>query len=175
MVTEQSNRSNPPAAPPLQQNDVRRVPDAVDLRILALLEEDARIPNSRLAAEVGLAPSTCLNRVRGLVESGTITGFHAEVDPRSLGFPLEALVSVAIRSGARASIGAFLDEVGALPEIRQVFFLGGAEDFVLHVAITDSDHLREFVVSSLSGHPSVASTRTSVVFAHQSPRPRRTR
>jgi hypothetical protein len=43
------------------------------------------------------------------------------------------------------------------------------------VAITDSDHLREFVVSSLSGHPSVASTRTSVVFAHQSPRPRRTR
>ncbi|MGO4536948.1 Lrp/AsnC family transcriptional regulator [Leifsonia sp. 2MCAF36] len=149
---------------------MRPVLDAVDLRILALLEEDARTPNSRLAAEVGVAPSTCLARVRNLVDSGAIVGFRAEVDPRSLGLALEALVSVAIRSGARASIHAFLSEVSALPEVRQVFFLGGAEDFILHVATADSDHLRDFVVASLSSHPSVASTRTSVVFARRSPR-----
>lgn len=56
-----------------------------------------------------------------------------------------------------------------MPEVTQVLFLGGAEDFILHVAARDSDHLREFVVEHLPSHPSVASTRTSLVFEHARP------
>ena len=152
-----------------RRNVVRRDLDAVDRRILALLRADARIPNARLAEEVGLAPSTCLARVRALVDAGVITGFHAQLDPRALGLTLEALISVNIRSGARQSIARFAEEVRELPEVQQVWFLGGAEDFILDVATRDSDHLREFVVENLSSHPSVASTRTSVVFEHTTP------
>ncbi|MFW8745814.1 winged helix-turn-helix transcriptional regulator, partial [Mesorhizobium japonicum] len=59
------------------RNVVRRPLDAIDRRLIELLREDARIPNARLADEVGLAPSTCLARVRALVEAGVIPGFHA--------------------------------------------------------------------------------------------------
>ncbi|WP_344201007.1 Lrp/AsnC family transcriptional regulator [Pseudolysinimonas kribbensis] len=159
------------SSPPLgvRRNDVRRDPDAIDRRLLELLRDDARMPNARLAAEVGLAPSSCLARVRALVDAGVIAGFHAQLDPRALGLGLEALISVNIRSGARQTIAAFAEEVRALPEVTQVYFLGGAEDFILDVATRDSDHLREFVVENLSSHPSVASTRTSVVFEHTTP------
>jgi DNA-binding Lrp family transcriptional regulator len=152
-----------------RRNDVRRELDAVDRRLVELLRDDARMPNARLAAEVGLAPSSCLARVRALVDARVIAGFHARIDPRALGLGLEALISVNIRSGARQTIAAFAAEVRELPEVQQVFFLGGAEDFILDVATRDSDHLREFVVENLSSHPSVASTRTSVVFEHTTP------
>ncbi|MGN6325299.1 Lrp/AsnC family transcriptional regulator [Pseudolysinimonas sp.] len=151
------------------RNVMRREPDAIDRRLLELLRDDARIPNARLAEEVGLAPSTCLARVRALVDAGVISGFHARLDPRALGLTLEALISVSIRSGARTALAHFAEEMRQLPEVQQVWFLGGAEDFILDVATRDSDHLREFVVENLSSHPSVASTRTSVVFEHTTP------
>jgi len=140
--------------------------DELDRRIVDLLRDDARIPNSRLAELAGVAPSTCLARVRSLVERGVITGFTAIVSPAALGLGLEALISVSIRTGARQRIGEFRADLEHRPEVRQLFFLGGAEDFVLHVAVHDTDALRDFVVEQLSAHPAVASTRTSLVFQH---------
>ncbi|CAN5342349.1 Lrp/AsnC family transcriptional regulator [soil metagenome] len=140
--------------------------DEVDRRIVDLLREDARTSNSRLAELVGIAPSTCLSRVRSLVDRGVITGFSAIVSPAALGLGLEALISVSIRTGARQRIGEFRADLEHRPEVRQLFFLGGSEDFVLHVAVHDTDALRDFVVEQLSAHPAVASTRTSLVFQH---------
>ncbi|MDM4761735.1 Lrp/AsnC family transcriptional regulator [Galbitalea sp. SE-J8] len=151
-------------------NDLRPPIDAVDRELIRLLQQDARSTNASLAASVGIAPSTCLTRVRALIERGAITGFHAAVDPRALGLALEALISINIKVGARRAVATFADEMRALPEVTQVFFLGGAEDFIVHVATRDSDHLRQFVVDNLSAHPSVASTRTSLVFEHDAPR-----
>lgn len=140
--------------------------DEVDRRIVDVLRADARLPNSRLAELVGVAPSTCLARVRSLVDRGVITGFSARVNPAALGLGLEALISVSIRTGARQRITEFRDDLEHRPEVRQLFFLGGSEDFVLHVAVHDTDALRDFVVEQLSAHPAVASTRTSLVFQH---------
>ena len=140
--------------------------DDVDRRIVEALRDDARLPNNRIAEIAGVAPSTSLARVRSLVERGVIAGFHAVVSPAALGLGLEALISVSIRTGARQRITEFRDDLESRPEVRQLFFLGGAEDFVLHVAVHDTDALREFVVEQLSAHPAVASTRTSVVFQH---------
>ena len=75
--------------------------DDVDRALVRLLRADARMSNAKLADEVGIAPSTCLARVRSLIERGVIRGFHADLDPRQLGLGLEALISVGIRSGAR--------------------------------------------------------------------------
>jgi DNA-binding Lrp family transcriptional regulator len=144
--------------------------DGTDLAIIRLLLDDARMSNAKIAETVGIAPSTCLTRVRSLVDRGVVRGFHADIDPRALGFTLEALISVGIKSGARKAVATFSEEMRQLPEVVQVFFLGGAEDFIVHVASRDSDHLRQFVVDNLSAHPSVSFTRTSLVFEHYTQR-----
>ncbi|MEF2975892.1 Lrp/AsnC family transcriptional regulator [Subtercola sp. YIM 133946] len=140
--------------------------DDIDATLVEALRKNGRMPNSRLAELAGIAQSTCITRVRSLEERGVITGYTALVSPAALGLSLQALISVSIKSGARQSIAVFSDEIRQRPEVVQLFFLGGAEDFVIHVATRDSDHLREFVVSNLSAHLSVASTRTSIVFEH---------
>jgi len=155
---------------PTRENLRRYEPlDDIDLTLVRLLRDDARISNARLAEEAGIAASTSLTRVRSLIERGIVRGFHADLDPRALGLGLEALISINIRVGARKGISSFSDEMRRLPEVVQVFFLGGAEDFVIHVATRDTDHARQFVVDNLSAHPSVASTRTSLVFEHHTP------
>ena len=156
---------------PTRENLRRYEPlDDTDLTLVRLLRDDARISNARLAEAAGIAPSTSLTRVRSLIDRGVVRGFHADLDPRALGLGLEALISINIRVGARKGIASFSDEMRRLPEVVQVFFLGGAEDFIIHVATRDTDHARQFVVDNLSAHPSVASTRTSLVFEHHTPR-----
>ena len=151
-----------------ESNNLREavVIDAVDRQIIEQLQLNGRMTNAELAERVGIAPSTCVARVRSLVSRGIITGFTASVDPAVMGMTLQVLVSVTIRSGARQRISEFSEELRALPEVLQLFFLGGVEDFIIHLAARDSDHVRDFVMEHLSAHPAVSSTRTSIVFSH---------
>ncbi|WP_423920873.1 Lrp/AsnC family transcriptional regulator [Frigoribacterium sp. 2-23] len=139
--------------------------DELDLRLLEVLKTDGRISNAALAAAVGIAPSTASVRLKSLTDRGVITGFLASIDQRALGLTLQAVIGVTLRPGARqASIVAFSEEVRRLPEVLQVFFLGGTDDFMVHISVADSSDVRRFVVEHLSAQPSVASTRTSIVF-----------
>ncbi|MFT4158162.1 MAG: Lrp/AsnC family transcriptional regulator [Microbacterium sp.] len=139
--------------------------DAIDARIVGLLAADGRMPNAELASTLGIAPSTAHARVRSLLDRGVITGFHASVDERMLGAGLQAIIGVTLRpSGRRESIVEFAERVRVLPQVIQVFFLGGDDDFLLHIAVSDSSEMREFVLEHLSAQASVASTRTSIVF-----------
>lgn len=140
--------------------------DEVDQILVRELQANARITNAELAEIAGIAASTCVARVRNLVQSGVITGFTAEVSPKALGLELEVLISVSLRAGARANLSSFMTEMRALPEVIQVFFLGGSEDFIVHLAVRDSAHVRDFVLQYLSNNPVVASTRTNMVFDH---------
>jgi DNA-binding Lrp family transcriptional regulator len=140
--------------------------DAVDRRILDLLGENARMPNSRLAELVGIAPSTCLQRVRALVESGVIRRFTVSLDPERLGYRLQALVSIRITPGARGQLQAFADQLRALPEVTQFFYLAGASDFIVHFQARTTEDLRDFVTEQLSTNPIVAATNTSLIFEH---------
>ncbi|GAA1058336.1 AsnC family transcriptional regulator [Agromyces luteolus] len=144
----------------------RVVLDDIDRQIIALLHENARIPNVDLAREVGVSPSTCLARVRSLRERGVITRYTAEINPAALGFSLQALVSVRIRPGARHLMEQISDELRREPEVAQLFFLGGSEDFLIHVRVRDSEHVRQFVLKNLSANPAVALTETNLVFEH---------
>jgi DNA-binding Lrp family transcriptional regulator len=154
-------QKRPPAA-----KDVRPVLDVVDERILRALADDARLPNNALAAMVGIAPSTCLGRMRSLRERGAIRGYHADIDPAALGRPLQAMVAVRLQSHARGHIPGFMTKIARLPEVINVFFLGGANDFLVHIAATSTENLRDFVVVNLSGNPDVALTETNLIFEH---------
>lgn len=140
--------------------------DGIDLEIVRVLAQNARITNAELAEKVGVAPSTCLTRVRSLVEQKVIKGFYADISPASLGYELQAIISVTLRAGARANLAEFMKTMSAHPQVIQVFFLGGAEDFLVHVAVKNSDEVREFVLDQLSNNASVANTRTNIVFDH---------
>ncbi|GMM97116.1 MULTISPECIES: Lrp/AsnC family transcriptional regulator [Microbacterium] len=141
--------------------------DAVDRQIIAILSRDGRTTNADLAASLGVAPSTAHTRMRSLVDRGIITGFHASVDHQRLGRGLQAMIGVALRPGARHdSIVAFADEVRKLPQVVQLFFVGGVDDFMVHIAVADASEVREFVVEHLSAQQSVATTRTSIVFEY---------
>ncbi len=124
------------------------------------------MPNNALAAAVGIAPSTCLTRVRALRNAGVIRGFHAEVDPAALGRGLQAMVAVRMQSGARNRLAAFAQRLAARTEVLDLYFVAGADDFLVHVAVEDSDALREFVLEQLSAFTEVALTETSLIFEH---------
>lgn len=140
--------------------------DDVDHRLLAALAEDARLANNALARRVGIAPSTCLTRVRRLREEGVVRGFHADVDPALAGRPLQAIVAVRMHGTARSRLKAFLRELAELPGVMNVYLLGGAHDFFIHVAAPDSDGLNDFVIENLSTNPGVALTESNLIFEH---------
>jgi DNA-binding Lrp family transcriptional regulator len=140
--------------------------DDTDRRILAALHADARISNSALADEVGIAPSTCHGRVRRLQDVGVIRGFYTDIDPAAIGLSLQAMISVSLQSNARGRIHTFIQKIRRKPQVMDVYFLAGAEDFIIHVAARDTDDLRSFVVENLNADPDVAGTQTSLIFEH---------
>ena len=167
MALESSER---PIRTPGSPNTVRgTVPalnlDETDRRIILELARDARLPNNTLARLAGIAPSTCLGRVRALRERGVIRGYHADVDPAALGRPLQAMIAVRLQSDARGHIRAFVADVATRDEVLNVFFLAGKDDFLLHVAAASTSSLREFV-ETLSSNGDVSYTETSLIFEH---------
>jgi DNA-binding Lrp family transcriptional regulator len=140
--------------------------DDVDRRILITLHADARISNSALADRVGVAASTCHVRVRRLQDLGVIRGFYTDIDPAAIGLPLQAMISVSLQSNARGKIRSFIQQISRKPQVMDVYFLAGADDFILHVAARDTDDLRSFVVENLNADADVAGTQTSLIFEH---------
>ncbi|GAB2909957.1 Lrp/AsnC family transcriptional regulator [Rhodococcus aerolatus] len=147
--------------------DLRPGVDAVDRALLRLLARDARTTNQALADAVGIAPSTCLARVRALRERGVVRGFHADVDPAAVGLPLQAMISLRLHSDARDRMEQLSNRLTALPSLREVFFVAGEDDYLLHVAVADSAALRD-LVTTLNALPEVAGTNTSLIFEHRS-------
>lgn len=137
--------------------------DSVDWRILEHLQNDANLPNRTLAERVGLAPSSCLQRVRRLREQGVITGSHIDVDPAATGLTLEAVVSINVRPHTRAVVDSFREFVMAQPETRSLLHVSGQADFLMHVAVADSAHLQSLLVDKLSARTEVRHFTTSVV------------
>lgn len=140
--------------------------DRTDFDILAALQKDARLSNKELAARLAIAPSTCLERVRRLKETGVLRGSHADVAPKSLGIGLQALVAVRIRRHSRPLIEQFHAHVWALPEVMSIYHVAGANDFLVHVVTRDAEHLRSFVLGAFAVRAEVAHMETALVFDH---------
>lgn len=139
--------------------------DRTDFVILEALQNDARLSNKELAARVGLAPSSCLVRVRKLVRDKALRGFHAEVDPEILGIGLQAIITVRLAKHSRVTFRSFNAHIQALPEVVQVFCVSGANDLLVHVAVQDVAHLQDWKMCHLATRPEVAHCETSVVFS----------
>lgn len=144
----------------------RQVPrlDAIDIAIVAALVEDGRVSNVALAHRVGLAESTCIGRVRSLRDRGVIRAFTAQVDLAWFGLSVQAMVAVRFAGHLRRDVEAFAVQVAALPGVIAVHNISGADDFLVHVAASGPDALRDFVLDNITGRTGVAHVETSLIF-----------
>ena len=140
--------------------------DAIDWQLVRELQNDARRTNRELAATVHVSPSTSLERVRALRATGVIRGYHADIALAALGRHVQAVIEIRIRPPTRRNIEAFRNWVSRLPEIVGVFVVSGRNDFLLHLAVPDTDALYAFVIDRLTERPEVADVNTSVVYEH---------
>lgn len=138
--------------------------DRIDFALLRLLRKNARMPNKELAEQVGIAPSTALERVRRLREARAIEGYHAEIAPAAVGIGLQALVAVRLAQHSRALVDSFHDHLLRLPEVLAFYHLAGADDFLVHVGVRDAEHLRDFALTAFTERPEVAHIETRLIF-----------
>lgn len=141
--------------------------DRIDADILAALQNNARLSNKELAASVGLAPSSCLERVRRLQEAGVLRGYHAEVEPRAIGIELEALVAIRLREHSRDVVEAFRERALQRDEVVAVYYLAGATDFLVHVVVRSPEHLRNLVIEAFSEPGDIGRVETSLIYEHR--------
>ncbi len=141
--------------------------DRIDYALLRLLRKNARLPNKDLAARVGIAPSTALERVRRLREEKVLLGYHAEIAPKALGIGLQAMVAVRLARHSRALVDGFHRHVLTQPEVLACYHVAGADDFLVHVGVRDSEHLRNFTLTAFTEREEVAHIETRLIFEFQ--------
>lgn len=149
---------------PFREFGVKWDLDRIDYEILRCFQNNARISNKELAVAVGLAPSSCLSRVQRLRAEGVLGEAHAWVAPEALGIALQALVSVRLKQHSRKHVKDFRSHALSLKEVLAVYHLSGAQDFLVHVAVRDSAHLRDLALDAFTARPEVAQIETSLLF-----------
>jgi DNA-binding Lrp family transcriptional regulator len=154
------NRSAPGA-------ETAGVLDDMDSAIVASLQADGGRTNRELATELGVSPSTTLERVRSLRRRGVLAGVHYRVEPATLGRNVQALISVRLRPQSREILLGFHEFVMRMPETMQVFVITGSEDILVHVAVHSTEALRDSVLDPLTKRREVAGVRTDVVLDHE--------
>ena len=135
--------------------------DAIDRKILNILQSDARTSNADLARQVGLAPSAVLERVRKLEERDVIRGYQARIDPTALELGLLAFVYV--RTDERIGSPIAEQALAALPEVQEVHHIAGEDCFLVKVRVASTDALQQLLREKIGAIPTIRSTRTTIV------------
>ena len=135
--------------------------DAIDRRILGVLQADARISNAALAEAVGLSPSPCLRRVRALERQGVIKGYAALVEPGAVGLPISVFVQVTLERQVERALETFERAVGGRPEVMECYLMTGDADYLLRVVVSDLTAYERFLKEHLTRVAGVASIKSS--------------
>lgn len=131
---------------------------------MRVLQNDARTTNRDLATAVGVAPSTCLDRVTRLRRAGVILGHTLRLDPAALGRPLQAFLAVRVGPHHRPLIDPLVAHILGQPQTRTLYHLTGPEDYLVHVAASDVQDLQRLVLDGFTARREVTSVRTSLIF-----------
>jgi len=137
--------------------------DDISLKILKILQEKARVPNSEVARQVGMAPSGVLERVRKLENQGIIDGYEVRLNPERFGRSLVGFVFVATAPGAdEAAVGKALAKI---PDVQEVHYVSGEDGFLVKLRASDPamlDRIRREKIASLT---QVRGTRTLIALS----------
>ncbi len=136
--------------------------DATDLRILAELQENAKLTNADLAGRVNLSPSPCHTRVRSLEQAGVIGRYVTLLDPKAIGLTVSVFIQVSLDRQVEPALERFEQAVAQFPEVMECYLMTGDADYLLRVVVTDLPELERFIVKRLSRIDGVASIRSSI-------------
>jgi len=138
-----------------------RALDAIDRKILALLQENARLANVELAGAVGLSPSPCLRRVRDLEEARVIRRYVTLLDPAQLGLPVSIFVSVTLERQVEQALEHFEAAILKRPEVMECYLMTGDADYLLRIVTADLSGYERFLIDHLTRVPGVSSIKSS--------------
>ena len=139
--------------------------DLLDLKILKALQTSGRKKNAELARELGVAPSTMMERIRRLEESGVLQGYRASIDPKKMGLKIQAFISVTLSRHETEVIRKFEESIRKMPHIRACYHLTGRFDYLLHVFVADLDQLGKLVKERIAALPGFGKSETFLVFS----------
>lgn len=123
--------------------------DAIDLRILDVIQRDGRITKLALAEQVGLSPTPCWMRLRKLEKAGVIVGYHAAVAVRRLAPVASVMMEVTLGNHRQADFDKFERAIMAIPEVTACWSVGGGVDYILKIMTSDIDAYQRLVDSLL--------------------------
>ena len=108
----------------------KRQLDKTDIAILAALYKDARMNNKDIAELVGIAPSSCLERIKKLQSGQVIKGAQLNVDFQALGANIQVMISIRLSDHSRPTVDTFQKQLAVLPEVISLYHMGGENDFL---------------------------------------------
>ena len=139
--------------------------DATDIKILTILQDNGRITNSKLAADIGISPPAMLERVKRLEASGVIEKYATILNREKTGFGLLAIINISLSLHQISNLQLVKERLVQLDEVLECYQMTGDIDFLLKVAIQDMNSYTEFVNNKLSGIPGIQNIKTSFVLA----------
>ena len=134
--------------------------DETDRKILRILQADARTPFSEIARRIDMSSATVHDRVNRMKDNGVITGYHAEVDPKALGYDISAVVGFRVEQGQES---AALDRLSDIEGFQEIHLTTGEWDLIAKLYATDADELRELLFDRLTEMDGVVRSHTMVV------------
>lgn len=143
--------------------------DRTEIKILKLLQDDARVTNQVLAEKTGISASPCWRKVRKLEEDEVIQGYRAVVDRKKIGLGVMVFIRVAIDSHSEAEAKKFEEEVTALEDVVACYSIGGDTDFLLQVVATDLDCYADFAMSVVRRLPGIKEMQSMFVLKEIKP------
>lgn len=139
---------------------IKRTIDEIDYKILAILQEKARIPNAEVARQVAMAPSAVLERIRKLEEHGIIEGYEVRLNPQPFHQGLMAFVQVSIQQACHADLAHQLAEVTGVQDVHHV---AGDDGYLLKLRVADNAELGKILADEICALDGVVQTKTSIV------------
>ncbi len=143
--------------------------DNIDRHTLKALQLDGRKKNSELAKEVGLAPSTMLDRVKKLEDKGILKGYKAVVDPEKIGLKAQGFACISLDRHRVKDIELLEQEINKIPNVRACYHITGRFDYLLHVVAPDIGDLGQLIKKKLATIPGMGKIETFIVYSEVKP------
>lgn len=135
--------------------------DAIDRKILALLQQDGRMSLAALSEKVGLSPSPCLRRVRLMEKAGIISRYVAVLNQRAVGLPVSVFISIKLESQREEALTKFGRAIARWPEVLECYLMTGPRDYLLRVVVADLSAYEQFLKTKLTRLDGIASIESS--------------
>lgn len=137
--------------------------DAIDHRILALLQEDGKMNNKEIASRIGLSVTPTFERIKRMERQGVIQGYTAKINRNAIGKGLQVFCQVSLQNHQLETVNEFEEAVKALKEITSAFHVAGTIDYLLLIQVKDMDAYQQFLKSKITRIPHIAQVNSNFV------------